>query len=163
MTASAQPVPVKGKESTEYESNLLEFAEKFQPADCHENFLVQTMADASWRLRKLKVWELQIVQLCENTNPFLDEDLFKKLNRAHRHIQSIERSYLRALKELNAGRKSQITEQSQIPEQSQIRKPGPERIASTPQVLRQPAQQFPVKEPAVLPIQDPMVGIRENK
>ena len=160
MTASPQPVLVKVKESTEYEKNIEEFAKKFQPADCHENFLVQTMADASWRLRKLKVWELQIVQLCENTNPFLDEDLFKKLNCAHRHIQSIERSYLRALKEINAARKSQITEQSQIPEQTQIPKP---RAASTPQVLRQPTQQFPVKEPAVLAIQDPMVGIRENK
>jgi hypothetical protein len=162
MTAAPQPV----KESTEYEKNIQEFAKKFQPADCHENFLVQTMADASWRLRKLKVWELQIVGLCENTNPFLDADLFDKLNRAHRHIQSIERSYLRALKEFNAARKSQITEQSQIPEQSQILKPSPERerrVASTPEVLPQPAQQFPVKEAAVLAIQNPMVGVRENK
>ncbi len=96
-------------------TNLEDFRVRFQPTDCHEFFLVQTMADASWRLQRLKHWELDIVALCDTTNPFLDEELFKKLNRAHRHIQSIERSYHRALTQLNAARKSAAPKQTQIP------------------------------------------------
>jgi hypothetical protein len=156
MSTAPQPVPVQVKESTAYEAHIHEFGRKFHPSDCHEYFLVQTMADAAWRLRIFKAWELQIVAMCENTNPYLDPDLFEKVNRAHRHIQSIERSYLRALKELNAGRKTQMPEQTQSPAET------PKRT-STPQVFRQPTEQLTVEKPAILAIQDPMVSVRENK
>jgi hypothetical protein len=66
-------------------------------------------------LKRLKGWELQVLELCEDGNPFLDDDLFKKLNRTHRHMQSIERAYHRALQAFNAARKPAAPEQTQIP------------------------------------------------
>ena len=113
--ATSESAFVKGENLAEYALHLKKFSEKFRPTDCHEIFLVQSMADAAWRLRRLKGWELQILELCEDANPFLDDDLFKKLNRTHRHMQSIERSYHRALQAFNNGRKAAVPEQSQIP------------------------------------------------
>jgi hypothetical protein len=113
--ATSEKALVKGESPTEYALHLKEFSQKFRPDDCHEVFLVQSMADAAWRLRRLKIWEMQVLELCRDANPFLDDDLFKKLNRTHRHMQSIERSYHRALQAFNAARKPAPPEQSQIP------------------------------------------------
>jgi hypothetical protein len=131
--ATSEKAFVKGENPTEYELHLKKFSEKFRPADCHEIFLVRSMADAAWRLRRLKVWEMQILDLCEDANPFLDDDLFKKLNRTHRHMQSIERSYHRALQAFNASRKpSGEGTKEDAPEQTQIGAKSAKPIISAP-------------------------------
>jgi hypothetical protein len=113
--ATSESAFIKGENLAEYALHIKKFSAQFRPGNCHESFLVQSMADAAWRLKRLKGWELQVLELCEEGNPFLDDDLFKKLNRTHRHMQSIERAYHRALQAFNAARKPAVPEQTQIP------------------------------------------------
>ncbi len=104
--ATSKQALVKGESLTEYRQNVERFNAEFKPTTEHETVLVQLMADSAWRLRRLRPWELQLLEECSaHANPFADDEQFKKLNRAHRHIQSIERSYNRAHRELTAARK----------------------------------------------------------
>jgi hypothetical protein len=121
---SKQPL-IKGESLTEYQTQIDQFEAEFKPVTLHEQFLLREMAGASWRMRRLHMWEMLILENCPaGVNPFDDNDQFKKLNRAHRHIQSIERSYHRAHRELIAARKPQNPEtepaKTPAPEQSQI-------------------------------------------
>ncbi len=112
---------IKGESLTEYQSQIDQFEAEFKPVTVHEKFLVREMAGAAWRLRRLHVWEMLILDDCPaDVNPFDDDDQFRKLNRAHRHIQSLERSYHRAHREFIAARKPASPENRPAPEQSQI-------------------------------------------
>ncbi len=117
--ATSKQAIVKGESQTEYQSHLQQFTAEFHPVTLHEKFLVKEMADAAWRMRRLHIWEMMILDQCDaaNANPFDDEEQFRKLDRAHRHIQSIERSYHRAHRALTAARKP-ATEQTQSHEKS---------------------------------------------
>jgi hypothetical protein len=127
---SKQPL-IKGESLTECQSQIEQFEAEFKPVTLHEKFLVRAMAGSAWRMRRLHIWEMLILQDCPaDVNPFDDDGQFKKLNRAHRHIQSIERSYHRAHRELIAARKpstpqtesekTPASEKTPMPEQSQI-------------------------------------------
>jgi hypothetical protein len=117
---SKHPV-IKGESLTEYQTQIDQFEAEFKPVTVHEKFLVREMAGAAWRMQRLHIWEMLILDNCPaGVNPFDDNDQFKKLNRAHRHIQSVERSYHRAHRELIAARKPQNPETAPAPEQSQI-------------------------------------------
>ena len=112
---------IKGESLTEYQSQIDQFEAEFKPVTVHEKFLVREMAGAAWRLRRLHMWEMLILDDCPaGVNPFDDDDQFRKLNRAHRHIQSLERSYHRAHRELIAARKPPSPQNRAAPEQSQI-------------------------------------------
>jgi hypothetical protein len=123
--ATSKQAFIKGESRIEHEHQLAQFEAEFQPVTMHEKFLVKAMADASWRLRRLHIWEMLILEDCPaDVNPFDDDAQFKKLNRAHRHIQSIEHSYHRAHRELMAARKTESTETAAAktpePKQTQV-------------------------------------------
>ena len=122
--ATSKQALVKGESPNEYQRHLENFQQEFRPITMHEKFLVQRMADSAWRLHRLQAWELQLLeQCCSQANPFDDNEQFKKLSRAHRHTQSIERSYHLAHRELMAARKpekpQEQTTKTATPEQTQ--------------------------------------------
>ncbi len=133
-----------------YELVLKEYIGRFKPTDIHENFLVQSMADSAWRMQRLRNWELQLLDDCAaNSNPFEDGDQYKKLQRAHRHIQSIERSYHRAHAALAAGR---MPAQTVITKQTQS--------ATKPFPIRTMAQQHAWKGEVNVSLKNP--GVAQN-
>jgi hypothetical protein len=123
--ATSKQALVKGENPDEYQRHVEKFREEFHAVTMHEKFLVQRMADSAWRLHRLQAWEMRLMeQCCRDANPFDDNDQFKKLSRAHRHTQSIERSYHVAHRELVAARKPEKPEneptKTATPEQTQI-------------------------------------------
>ena len=129
--ATSKQALVKGESPSEYQLHNEKFRIEFAPVTMHERFLVQRMSDAAWRLHRLQAWELQMMErCCTHANPFEDNDQFKKLARAHRHTQSIERSYHLAHRELVAARKPAK------PEEQPAKTPTPEQSQSTVKPFR---------------------------
>ncbi len=119
--ATSKQAFVKGENLADYENNAAKFRDEFKPLTVHEEFLVKRMADSAWRLQRLQSYEMQLIeQCCNDANPFEDNDQFKKLNRAHRYTQSIERSYHVAHRELVAARKPEKGQKEPERKQTQI-------------------------------------------
>jgi hypothetical protein len=97
IDAKSQVIP--GEDSAELEALAENYRTQFQPISPVEVALLDTLITADWELRRLrkiqpKVW---------SENAFLDPDSkeAKRLARFYRRLDATERSYHRALKELN--------------------------------------------------------------
>lgn len=110
--AKSQIIP--GENADDLEELTTEYQDQFRPATAPERFLVDTLIASEWQLRRLRKAEAQLWQheINDAADTFrgLQEDcplghVFDRgrdgFSRMQRCIQSAERSYLRALKELN--------------------------------------------------------------
>ena len=88
----ARSVVIPGEDPAELERLTLDYHRQFQPFGPAENFLVDSMVMAEWRLRRYRKVEPQLW-----TDGFMDNPA---LARFHRRIDAAERSFHRALREL---------------------------------------------------------------
>ena len=96
--AESQVIP--GEDPAELEALAANYREQFQPATPLEFFLVDAIVNGDWQLRRLRKLEARLWER-EFSGP-VDEPLGPALTRLHRRIDAAERSYYRALKELQA-------------------------------------------------------------
>jgi hypothetical protein len=100
--------------AAELEALAAEYAEQFRPANAVERFLVDEMITAEWQLRRLRGIEAQIWKrelLCQDVTAAFGRD--SALTRLHRRMDAAQRSYYRALKEMQRIRKSQEEEEGE--------------------------------------------------
>ena len=101
---------IPGEDPGALEALTLEYHDRFQPAAPERRFLVDALVAAEWQLRRLRKAEAEIWEYgMQEWRP--EEDLVSSgrafilreeyLTRLHRRIDSAERSYYRALKELH--------------------------------------------------------------
>jgi hypothetical protein len=95
--AESQVIP--GEDPAELEALAANYCEQFQPATPLEVFLVDAIVTADWQLRRLRKLE---ARLWEREFSAPEEIPGPALTRLHRRIDAAERSYYRALKELQA-------------------------------------------------------------
>jgi hypothetical protein len=100
---------IPGEDPDTLETLTIEHYDRFQPAAPEQRFLVDAMVAAGWQLRRLRKTEAQIWEYgMHEWRP--KEDLvpsgrafilhMEPFTRLHRRIDSAERSYYRALKQL---------------------------------------------------------------
>ena len=100
---------IPGEDPGVLEALSLEHYERFQPAAPEQRFLVDAMVAAEWQLRRLRKTEAQLWEygmhewrpkedLVPSARAFLLH--VESFTRLHRRIDSAERSYYRALKQL---------------------------------------------------------------
>jgi len=97
---------IRGEDAAELEALAANYEKQFQPADPLERFLVDSLINAEWQLRRLRkveasLWEREISNAADPLAIF-DSPAF---NRLQRRIDAAERSYHRVLKELHRARK----------------------------------------------------------
>jgi hypothetical protein len=111
------------------ESLTIEYYDRFQPVAPEQRFLVDAMIAAEWQLRRLRQAEAQLWEYGmhekrprENLVSTGRAFLFRvdTLTRLHRRIDSAERSYYRALKQL-----LQLQDDLPAPAAAQASLPGP--------------------------------------
>ena len=100
---------IPGEDPAELEVLAANYREQFQPATPLEVFLVDAIVTADWQLRRLRKLEARLWER-EFSTP--EEIPGPALTRLHRRIDAAERSYYRALKELQA----QIAARSEVEE-----------------------------------------------
>jgi len=95
----AKSLAIPGEDPAELEALVANYYLQFPAATPVEAFLVDAIIQADWQLRRLRKVEagLWLPQFAEDDGP-----LGKPLTRLHRRIDAAERSYYRALKELQA-------------------------------------------------------------
>jgi hypothetical protein len=105
----ARSLVIPGENPHTLESLTVEHYDRFQPAAPEQRFLVDAMITAEWQLRRLRKAEAQLWEygmqenrprenLVSSGRAFLFNT--DPLTRLHRRIDSAERSYYRALKQL---------------------------------------------------------------
>jgi len=105
----AQSYVIPGEDPVALETLTIEHYARFQPAAPEHRFLVDAMVAAEWQLRRLRQAEAQIweyamhewrpkEELVSSGRAFICRE--EHLTRLHRRIDSAERSYYRALKQL---------------------------------------------------------------
>jgi hypothetical protein len=90
---------IPGEDPAELEALVADYNEQFQPATPLEVFLVDAIVTADWQLRRLRKLE---ARLWEQEFSAPEEIPGPAITRLHRRIDAAERSYYRALKELQA-------------------------------------------------------------
>ena len=111
VNAKSQVIP--GEDASALEALAADYHQQFQPATPLECFLVDSLVNADWQLRRLRRVEAQLwgfhTDAAKDETDGIDEDyplghVFQRgidaFNRLQRRIDSTERSYYRALKEL---------------------------------------------------------------
>jgi hypothetical protein len=95
----AESLIIPGEDPAELEALAEDYRRQFKPVAPVEIFLVDALVTADWELRRLR----KIQPKLWDENAFLDPDSpeAKRLARLHRRLDATERSYYRALKELN--------------------------------------------------------------
>ena len=105
----ARSLVIPGENPHVLESLTVEYYDRFQPAAPEQRFLVDAMITAEWQLRRLRKAEAQLWEYGMHENRPRENlvstgraFLFRvdTLTRLHRRIDSAERSYYRALKQL---------------------------------------------------------------
>ncbi len=110
---TARSLVIPGEDPEELEALTADYHEQFQPAGAHERFLVDALIYADWQLRRLRRVEAQLwsneIASAKNSIHGLSKDaplgqVFDRsldaFTRLQRRIDSIERSYYRALTQL---------------------------------------------------------------
>jgi hypothetical protein len=101
----AQSQVIPGEDAGELEALAAEYREQFQPESPLEMFLVDSMVAAEWRLRRLRKIEAQLWQR-ELTGASAAADMAEAytrnaaLTQVQRRMEAAERSYYRALKQM---------------------------------------------------------------
>ena len=102
IQAKSQVIP--GEDPAEFAQLAADYHTQFQPATPLERFLVDTLANADWQLRRFRtvearLWEQSLAPEDPDLGQAYDTHL-QTFVRLHRRIESIERSYFRALQQL---------------------------------------------------------------
>lgn len=126
----AASLVIPGEDPAELAALTTEYHRQFQPCTSLERFLVDAIVSADWQLRRLRTIEAQLwakeLTPVENVTPSLGEvfdrarDIFTRLQR---RMDAAERSYYRALKELQraqASRQEPLEEPEEFPEDLQL-------------------------------------------
>ncbi|HLI85609.1 MAG TPA: hypothetical protein VKV17_16970 [Bryobacteraceae bacterium] len=108
----AKSLVIPGEDPAELEALAESYRQQFQPVSPVEVALLDTLVTAEWELRRLR----KIQPKLWSEEAFLDPDSTeaKRLARFYRRLDTTERSYHRALKELNkyAAARAQIEYQA---------------------------------------------------
>jgi hypothetical protein len=99
---------ISGETAEDLAQITAEFSEKFRPADATERFLVETLIHNEWRLRRMRRVEAAVWEQALGKHAALDArspgqalpTAVAALDRLQRIIDSCQRNYHRALKEL---------------------------------------------------------------
>jgi hypothetical protein len=96
IDAKARVIP--GEDPAEFEALAESYRQHFEPASPVEVALLDSLVSADWELRRLRKIEPKLF----SEDAFLDPDSkeAKRLARFYRRLDTVERSYYRALKEL---------------------------------------------------------------
>jgi hypothetical protein len=147
--AEAQIIP--GEDPAELDALAAAYHDEFRPSTSLECFLVDTLVHADWQLRRLhrleaQLWTSQIAEIQEDAP--LGRAYAQSLDaftRLQRRIDSTERSYYRALKELRARAVEPAIPEPSAPELASFCPPPPEPSAAAHP--SQPVHPLPGDEP----------------
>jgi hypothetical protein len=104
---NSQSACLSTENKEEYESFVQNYLNEKKPQTLEEKFHVKTMADAMWRLNRVRRFENEILEQSLGANPFTDSDerLSRELMKLNRYEKTIESSYHRAASEFKRLRK----------------------------------------------------------
>ena len=110
----AKSMVIRGEDAAELEKLAADYHTRFQPADPVERFLVDSMVNAEWQLRRFRkveagLWEFTLSGQESGLGESYGENL-QVFTRLHRRIEAIERSYHRSLRELRRLQKERTTD-----------------------------------------------------
>jgi hypothetical protein len=102
IQAKSQVIP--GEDPAELEQLASDYHLQFQPSTPVERFLVDTLADSEWQLRRYRkvearLWEQSVKAENSDLGQAFGQGL-QAFTRLHRRIEALERSYFRALQQL---------------------------------------------------------------
>ena len=106
-----------------YQSHLKSFEDEYAPAGATEANLVQSLADASWRLNRVAALESNLLSLAATGDPLVDalgiaaslESQCKALANLSMHSQRLSRQFERTVIQLRALQKARLeTEEEQL-------------------------------------------------
>ena len=110
----AQSQVIPGENAADLEELTADYYDQFPPSSATERFLVDTLIASEWRLRRLRtaeaqLWQHELKDASDSIRGLQQEcplgHVFDRstdnFTRMHNYLQSAERSYFRALKELN--------------------------------------------------------------
>ncbi len=155
VNAKSQVIP--GEDASALDALASDYHLQFQPATPLECFLVDSLVNADWQLRRLRRVEAQLwgfhTDAAKDETDGIDEDyplghVFQRgidaFNRLQRRIDSTERSYYRALKELQRRPAGRTTGPSEpVPEElasfSQDPEPPPPHPSPAPVAASRPS------------------------
>jgi len=149
--AKSQVIP--GEDPAELEQLAAGYHQQFQPATPEQRFLVDTLVNADWLLRRYHKVEAQLWALAsEDPNPTDNlAEIFERRQKAfslvHRKIAALERSYYRAHKELK---------EAQAPADNAKAMSSEERIAALASFCAPPNGLIPVRGGAILETRPPL-------
>lgn len=94
-----------------FSQQMAAYTAEFGPANHHERFLVESMAHARWKIENLRLLETKLVMelFIEERTRLQAQDLAM----LQKHIAAGERSYYKAFRELQAGRKAEAKAESE--------------------------------------------------
>jgi hypothetical protein len=95
----AKSLIIPGEDPAEFEALAENYRQQFLPVTPVEVFLLDVLIKADWELRRLRKIEPQVWSEDAFLRP--DSKEARRLDRLHRRLDATERSYHRALKELN--------------------------------------------------------------
>jgi hypothetical protein len=104
---NSQSACLSTENKEEYEAFVQNYLNEKKPQTTEEKFHVKTMADAMWRLNRVRRFENEILEQSLGANPFTDSDerLSRELMKLNRYEKAIESSYHRAASEFKRLRK----------------------------------------------------------
>jgi len=141
LHARSQVIP--GEDPAELEALAQDYREEFTPKSPSEMVLVDSLIAGDWQLRRLRKIEAQLWQR-ELADPHAATDLGEaygrnpRLDQVERRIQTTERSYRQALKQIRQMQKEDQEEASRKRDQERIAKT---RAEARAQVRRAAARQ----------------------
>jgi len=163
---SSQTIVLPGESAEDFQSLIDSYIEQFQPAGAVEADLVQTLAAARWRLRRLQrmeteMFELEMLNRRADINAEFTEIsdtervawVFQKmaneqkcLNMVLRYEGTFTRSYDRAFKQLQILQSARSRAQQNEPKPAPTR---PDAAATSPALTSAPASEAPSPAPLV--------------
>lgn len=125
IQAKLQVIP--GEDPAELEQLAADYHSQFFASTPLERFLIDTLIDAEWQLRRLRAVEARLwEQALTPDHPGLGDAYLHSLpafTRLHRRIEAVERSYFRALQQLQ--RLQPPVEEADSPELASFDQPAP--------------------------------------
>jgi hypothetical protein len=141
----AESSTIPGESSAELAELADSYHHRFQPSDPVECFLVDALIDADWKLRRYRKLETNLWRL--ELDPETGFPTHPLVPRLHRRMDTAERFYFRALKELKS---SQAVAQSSAVSAAEPAPPEIGSVPSSPEAAKT-AQPEPPKSPAPTP------------
>ena len=153
INAKAQIIP--GEEPAELEAMAAGYHHDWAPTTWLERFLVDSLIRADWMLQRLsrieaQLWAFRMEEARKSMLDPLSENtplgqmyygMYEPLNRLQRRIDSTERSYYRALTQLQRLRSGDHPQPEYLPSQPLPSEPLPEPAPASP-ASDQPAEQL---------------------